>query len=102
MMNWQDEHKRRISKFPEAILKAHEHSSNHRPEIEQSELCGCFYCCETFEAREIAEWIDENAQGIGQCALCPRCGIDSVIGSHSGFPINQSFLQEMKQYWFKQ
>ncbi len=41
--------------------------------------------------REIAEWIDEDAEGVGHRALCPDCGIDSVIGSLSGFPIEVSF-----------
>lgn len=48
----------------------------------------------------ITEWVDENAEDIGQCALCPHCGIDSVIGSLSGFPIDEAFLSEMKRYWF--
>jgi hypothetical protein len=33
-------------------------------------------------------------------ARCPRCGIDSVIGSASGYPITREFLQTMKSYWF--
>ena len=99
-MNWQEEHKLRISQFPDDIRKAHEHSSNHRREIEGSDICGCFYCCCAFKPSEIKDWIDENSEGIGQCALCPRCGIDSVIGSLSGFPIEEKFLKEMRHYWF--
>jgi hypothetical protein len=37
----------------------------------------------------------------GQTALCPRCGIDSVLGSASGYPINREFLQKMNEYWFQ-
>jgi hypothetical protein len=48
-----------------------------------------------FELSEIADWIDEQ-----QTALCPKCGIDSVIGSASGFPISKEFLHEMCEYWF--
>lgn len=99
-MNWQDEHKKRLSQFPDAVQQAHTHSSNHRREIEGSESCGCFYCCSTFPPIEITDWVDEDAGGIGQCALCPKCGIDSVIGSLSGFPIDEAFLSEMKRYWF--
>jgi hypothetical protein len=89
-----------LEQLPKVIRAAHEHSSNHRKEIESSELCGCFNCCSTFLPNEITQWIDENDEGIGQCALCPRCGIDSVIGSHSGFAINEEFLKEMKNHWF--
>jgi hypothetical protein len=82
------------------IKLAHKHSSNHRNEVEKSEICGCFYCCETFSPSDIEEWIDEIGTG-GQTALCPKCGIDSVIGSGSGFQINEFFLKEMNRYWFR-
>ena len=36
----------------------------------------------------------------GQSALCPRCGIDSVIGADSGYPITVEFLTRMKEHWF--
>jgi hypothetical protein len=99
-MTFENEHKDWIAAFPEAIRDAHSHSSNHRSEIEASDLCGCFYCCSTFKPSEIKDWIDKNPQGIGQTALCARCGIDSVIGSRSGFPITAEFLKEMKRFWF--
>lgn len=99
-MNWQDEHQKLVAQFPEAIRIAHKHSSNHRNEIESSELCGCFNCCSTFPPEEIAEWVDENDESVGQCAVCPRCNVDSVIGSRSGFPITDEFLKEMNKYWF--
>lgn len=74
---------------------AHGHSSNHREEIERSELCGCFYCEKVFSPAEIGEWIDG-----GKTAMCPRCGIDSVIGSASGFQLTKEFLHGMCDYWF--
>lgn len=99
-MTWQSEHKARIASLPASIRDAHTHSANHRLEIEASDSCGCFYCCATFKPSEIMDWVDENTEGIGQTALCARCGIDSVIGSRSGFPITSEFLSEMKRYWF--
>ncbi len=82
-------------------IRAHRHSSNHREELLASEHCGCFYCCSLFPPTAIEEWIDEW-QGVGQTALCPvfECGIDSIIGSESGYPITKEFLQRMKAYWF--
>ena len=78
------------------IVAAHEHCSNHRAEVEASEVAGCFYCCEMFAPSEIDEWIDD-----GQCAMCPRCGIDSVIGDASGFPVaDKKFLNGMNEFWF--
>ncbi len=34
-------------------------------------------------------------------AICPYCGIDSVIGESSGYPINKDFLEMMRKHWFQ-
>jgi len=36
---------------------------------------------------EIQDWTDD-----GDTALCPKCGIDSVIGSVSGYPICKGLI----------
>lgn len=64
-----------------------------------SERCGCFYCGVIFEPSEIKNWVDEW-EGVGQTALCPHCGIDSVIGAESGYPITEEFLTRMHAHWF--
>jgi hypothetical protein len=73
---------------------------NHRPRILASTLCGCFYCRKFFEPREIEDWTDFDDKGVGMTALCPRCGIDSVLRSISGFPLTESFLGQMNNRWF--
>ena len=78
------------------IVVAHKHSSNHRKEILSSEVCGCFYCLEIYPPSEIQDWVDDN-----QCALCAKCGIDSVISSASNYQINKEFLNAMNEYWFQ-
>ena len=80
---------------------AHRHSANHRDEVLASEVCGCFYCCDTFAPGEIREWVDQVESGRPpQTALCPRCGIDSVLGSASGFPVAREFLASMRTRYF--
>lgn len=86
-------------------IAAHKRSSLHRSEVLSSEICGCFYCQATFPPAEIEDWVDERPtdEGIsvpGVTALCPKCGIDSVIGSASGLPITPDFLQRMNAHWF--
>ena len=76
---------------------AHAYCINHRGEIEASQICGCFYCLEAFPPIEIKEWVDRGAT-----ALCPRCGIDAVIGSASGLLLSSNFLDQMHVRWFKQ
>lgn len=99
-MSWQNDTKRRVAAFPAKVQAAHAHSSQHRAEIMDSTLCGCFYCGARFPPSEIVEWADEDEGGEGQTALCPKCGIDSVIGDRSGFDISEEFLATMKAHWF--
>jgi hypothetical protein len=90
----------------EDIIAAHQNSSNHRESVLASDVCGCFYCLSIFSPSEIEDWVDAredetNISETGQTVLCPRCGIDSVLGSASGYPITREFLQKMKDYWFQ-
>jgi len=61
---------------------------------------GTFYCGAIFSPKEVKEWVDEE-EGVSQTALCPRCGIDAIIGSKSGYPITADFLGIMKIHWFQ-
>ena len=79
----------------EDIRNAHSHCSCHRSEILASALCGCFYCVTAFPPDQVLDWVDD-----GKTALCPKCGIDSVLGSASGFRLSKEFLEEMNRYWF--
>jgi len=81
-------------------VRAHKHSMHNREEILLSDRCGCFYCGEMFPPTEVEDWTDER-EDIGQTALCPRCGIDAVIGSKSGYPITNDFLGLMRTHWFQ-
>jgi hypothetical protein len=81
------------------IIAAHRHSSHHRDELARSTSCGCFYCLRSFSPAAITEWTDEVA-GVGQTAICPRCGIDSVIGNASGYSLDRAFLERMHAHWF--
>lgn len=90
------------------ILAAHKHSSRHRAEIMGSGRCGCFHCLANFSPSEIRDWVDwlegtspELALVSGTTALCPSCGIDSVIGDGSGFPVTIEFLSQMRKHWFE-
>jgi hypothetical protein len=65
-----------------------------------SDMCGCFYCLATYSPADITERIDEDEAGSGITALCPRCGIDSLIANKSGYPITKEFLEQMHRAWF--
>ena len=71
-------------------------SKGNRAQLQKEQLCGCFYCRRIFQSGEIVEWYDDQ----GGTAVCPYCGIDSVIGESSQIPITPSFLNKMYQFWF--
>jgi hypothetical protein len=80
----------------DVLRAAHRESIRHRPVLMRSERCGCFHCLEEFAPGEILDWVDEG----DVTALCPRCGIDSVVGSASGYPVTREFLAAMQAFWF--
>ena len=72
------------------------HAESNRDEIRASDLCGCFRCLAVFPPGRVRLWIGDGDFS----ALCPECGIDSVIGSASELPITAEFLTRMNQHWF--
>jgi hypothetical protein len=86
-----------LTTYNQDILTAsHKLSIRHREDILHSDNCGCFYCLTVFKPADILEWTDDD-----QTALCPNCGIDSVIGDKSGYPVTDlDFLKQMHTYWF--
>lgn len=77
------------------MTAAHKRAFKNRHDVENSNQCGCFHCVSTFDAQSVGHWADS-----GQTALCPKCGIDAVIGDASGFSTNASFLSAMQRRWF--
>jgi hypothetical protein len=95
-----------MSAYNRADLEGiHKHSSRHRDRVEQSSVCGCFYCLAFFTPSEIKDWVDvpEGADDeAGVTALCPRCGIDSVLpDSVPGAPLSPELLAAMQRHWFQ-
>lgn len=79
----------------ELLIDARNHASQHRVEVQASGRCGCFFCFKTFPPSLIKAWIDAD-----QTALCPSCGVDSVIGSESAHRLDEGFLRKMHMQWF--
>ena len=77
------------------LIAAHKGSTNNRHALSQAGKGACFYCLEEFAAADVSEWVDSD-----RTALCPRCGIDSVL-SVSGQGADNEFLGRMHEYWFQ-
>ena len=78
-------------------IEAHRFSSNHREKIIKDSICGCFYCLSIFAPVQIKEWVED----ISGTAICPYCGVDSVIGDSSGYTVTHELLETMREYWLK-
>ena len=77
------------------LAKAHKRSMHNRQSLESTERCGCFHCQAQFNPCEITEWTDE-----GTTALCPHCGIDSVLSS-ADVEYDADFLEAMHKRYFE-
>ncbi len=67
-------------------------ASKNRVEVLGSENCACFSCFRRFTPAQVTRWIDAK-----QTALCPMCGIDTVLGSAGG-GFDETFLRRMSIY----
>ena len=58
----------------------------NRTAIRNSTECGCVYCMEIFDPQQVTEWCIDfdkaKQQFCDDTALCPKCGIDSVIPNY--------------------
>jgi len=88
-----------------ALRPSHQYAYLNRELISQSAVCGCFYCLAMFSSDEIEEWTDEpkndDKTTYGLTALCPKCGIDSVLSDNMpGIKLDAAFLARMKKCFF--
>lgn len=77
-------------------LDANKLSIRNREHISKSTECKCYFCLATFLPSAIKEWCDDN----DTTAICPKCRVDSVIGSASGVPMTEEFFKAMQERWF--
>ena len=89
------------------IVAAHDHCTANRAELMEGDVCACLYCLKTFPPTEIKTWVEQLSDETQEVpedewtAMCPYCPVDAVIGSASGYPVNdQVFLQAMHKHWF--
>ena len=75
------------------------HSIRNEEPTRKSNLCGCFHCISIFPATDIklSEMVVEK-DGF-KTAICPICGIDSVIGDAS-VEITAEILESLNEHYF--
>ncbi len=75
--------------------QVHALSRGNRDKLSHANVCGCYYCLRIFDPKEIVWESDED-----DTAMCPYCGIDSVIAESKDLTITKEFLKKMRQFWF--
>ena len=77
------------------LIYAHQLCNSNQEKLKNAQVCGCFYCLRIFDPKEIV-WEDEE----DHTAMCPYCGIDSVLPESATLPITKAFLKRMQEFWF--
>lgn len=76
-----------------ASKEAHDLSKRNKTSLAHSNECGCFYCLNIYAPESITAYTDS-----GETAICPICGIDSVV-ANADCDVTKSFLKEMYETW---
>ncbi len=78
------------------IKSAIRFATGNREALVQSAKAGCYYCLAIYAASEVVRFLPSE-----DTALCPYCGIDSVLADQSPYELNAVTLEELHEYWFK-
>ena len=89
--------------YSEAELTAfHKLCGWHEDAVRASTQCGCFDCLRLFPASGISQWIEEqetSARGRGRTAVCPACGMDTVLPESPDYVLSVELLSAMHKRW---
>lgn len=72
------------------------YSIDNKACLTKADTCGCFYCQKIFNPEEIKKWTDN-----GKTAICPHCGVDSIIAETNEIKITPELLEELNKKYFK-
>ena len=76
----------------------YKHTKNNELDILRSKNCSCLFCRQTFNARKVSEWTSgKNNQ---MSAICPECGMDTLVGDASGYVFGIEDLKEINHEYF--
>jgi hypothetical protein len=76
------------------LQRIYQHSRLNRQFMVPGSACRCFHCLKEFRAEEVSGWTDG-----GKTALCPRCGIGSVL-SNSADELTDDLIRQLQATYF--
>lgn len=79
-------------------------ATHNRAALEREQDASCFFCLRTYPTALIVDWTDKadpatqqlKRDESGQTALCPHCGIDSVMPGK----VPLRLLTQLNEVWF--
>lgn len=71
-------------------------SMHNEERLKKAKTCGCYHCAMVFDVSVIDEWVDDPPR----TAICPYCGIDSVIDSEVVKPFTPEVLERISESMF--
>ena len=77
------------------LKKLHCYSTHNKKWVDTADQCYCFYCKRRINAADITEYADD-----GQTALCPKCGVDSLLPDSIEEAVDAITVSLMHEYWF--
>lgn len=82
--------------------EAYQHSIRNRTTLAESQTCGCFHCEKIFPSAELTD--DDFTQELdgSYTAICPYCGVDSIISESKKYALTKELLSEMNKQWFNE
>lgn len=89
-------------RYPEELFEeAHKKTFKNEEVILNSKLCVCAHCGYSFRPED--EDLDFMAEIEGETIrtlYCPKCGVDAVLGSASGYPMTRRFFKGFSDHLF--
>jgi len=77
------------------IEQAISYATTNEEALQLSNQAGCYYCLQIYDAKEVTDFLATE-----RTALCPKCGIDSVIPDTAPFELTPKNLVKLHAYWF--
>lgn len=75
---------------------------HNKKNINLAQKCGCYFCFNIFEPKDIKEWTDKTKKNpTGNTAICPHCNTDGVLPDNCGMELTKENLQEVHKTWIK-
>lgn len=84
----------------ELLKKLHKYCRFNRDLIEKSNKCYCFYCKSTLDAKDLLKPTVQYING-GKSAICPKCGIDSILPDAIDEKITKEIIDDMYERFFE-